>query len=475
MSAFWNEEHVAEALAARGGGFPRGAVRFTGIATDTRAIPAGSLFVALKGERFDAHEFLRDAVAKGAAGLVVSRADAAAGLTVPVFVVDDTLLALGDLARYRRRAWGKPVVGVLGTNGKTSTKELLRAAIGARLRVHATEGNFNNLVGVPLTIFAIPDDAEIAVIEMGTNTPGEIERLRAIVEPDYAVVTSIAEEHLEGLGDIAGVLEEELAGVVGVRAAVVPASQPEVGEAAQDRAERVVSAGLETGDVRAARWGLEADGRGWMEVDGVEVRPPARGVHNLRNAMLAIAVARELGISTEDAARGIAGMRIPPMRVNWEQLGRATLINDAYNANPGSAKAALELLALAGAGRQRVAVLGSMLELGAHADRLHREVAEAALAHGIEIVAGVGEMAKALEQLPEAADRRVTAPDVEALWAALAPRLTADAVILLKGSRGARLERLVPVITAWAQGGAGDGDATGARPSLSSPAAHSSD
>lgn len=475
MSAtFWTRDRVAEALAARGRAFPSGSESFSGIATDTRAIPAGSLFVALRGDNFDAHDFLADAVAKGAAGLVVARADAAPDAGVPVFVVDDTLTALGDLAHHRRRAWGKPVVGVLGTNGKTSTKELLRAAIGSTRRVHATEGNFNNLVGVPLTLFALPDDAEVAVIEMGTNTPGEIARLREIVEPDLAVVTSIAEEHLEGLGDLEGVLQEELAGVVGARAVIAPASQPEIGMAARGKAGRIISAGLEEGDVRAERWGVEPDGLGWMEVEGVQVRPPARGVHNLRNAILAIAVARELGISTADAARGIAGMRIPPMRLNWEQVGAVTLINDAYNSNPGSARAALELLAHAGRGRQRVAVLGSMLELGAHAGRLHREVAESALADGIEIVAGVGDMALALDALGDLQGRTVTAADPDALWAALAPRLEPDAVILLKGSRGARLERLVPAISAWAGEGGDAGDATGARPSLSGPAAPSS-
>ena len=135
---------------------------------------------------------------------------------MPVYVVDDTTRALGRLARYRRRVWGRPVVGVVGTNGKTSTKELLRAALGSVLRVHATVGNYNNLVGVPQTLFALPDDADIAVIEMGTNQPGEIAALRAIVEPDIVVVTSIAEEHLEGLGDLEGVLREELSACDGV-------------------------------------------------------------------------------------------------------------------------------------------------------------------------------------------------------------------------------------------------------------------
>ncbi|HEX7941595.1 MAG TPA: Mur ligase family protein, partial [Gemmatimonadaceae bacterium] len=346
---FWTLDRVADAL----GDGPRGPTGLVRIATDTRSVGAGDCFVALKGEKFDAHAFLADAVAKGAGAVVVHDAERAKNLGVPVYVVDDTTRALGRLARYRRRVWGRPVVGVVGTNGKTSTKELLRAALGSVLRVHATIGNYNNLVGVPQTLFALSDDADIAVIEMGTNQPGEIAALRAIVEPDIVVVTSIAEEHLEGLGDLEGVLREELSACDG-GVAVVPASQPEVVDAARARARRTVSAGLDGGDLHPSRWGIEPDGQGWLELDGTTIRVPLRGVHNLRNAMLAIAVAREAGISLDATARGIAAMPAPPMRVNFESHGRVTIINDAYNSNPGSARAALELLEHAGAGRQRV-------------------------------------------------------------------------------------------------------------------------
>src|SRR4051812_20850227 len=305
---FWTLDRVADAL----GDGPRGPTALTRIATDTRSVGAGDCFVALKGDTFDAHAFLADAVAKGAAAVVVHDAERGKNLGVPVYVVDDTTRALGRLARYRRRVWGRPVVGVVGTNGKTSTKELLRAALGSVLRVHATVGNYNNLIGVPLTLFALPDEADIAVIEMGTNQPGEVAALRAIVEPDVVVVTSIAEEHLEGLGDLEGVLREELSACDGSPLAVVPAAQPEVVDAARPRARRTISAGLDAGDVRAERWGIDADGQGWLELDATTVRVPLRGVHNLRNAMLALAVARESGVSLSDAARGIGAMPSPP-------------------------------------------------------------------------------------------------------------------------------------------------------------------
>jgi len=441
---FWTLDRVADAL----GDGPRGPTGLMRIATDTRTVGAGDLFVALKGEKFDAHAFLADAVAKGAAAVVVHEAERAKRLGVPVYVVDDTTRALGRLARYRRRVWGRPVVGVVGTNGKTSTKELLRAALGSVLRVHATIGNYNNLVGVPQTLFALPDEADIAVIEMGTNQPGEIAALRAIVEPDIVVVTSIAEEHLEGLGDLEGVLREELSACNG-SVAVVPASQPEVVDAARVRARRTVSAGLDDGELHASRWGVEPDGQGWIELDGTTIRVPLRGVHNLRNAMLAIAVAREAGISLDAVARGIAAMPAPPMRVNFESHGGVTVINDAYNSNPGSARAALELLQHAGEGRQRVAVLGTMLELGIQADRLHDEIARAALESPIELVIGVGGFADALARVAPGHARAVGGPDPESAWHAARSRLDPTAVILLKGSRGVRLERLVPLISAW--------------------------
>jgi UDP-N-acetylmuramoyl-tripeptide--D-alanyl-D-alanine ligase len=452
-TTFWTLDRVAAALEDLSPvNLPRGSTTFGRVWTDTRTIEPGDLFVALIGERFDAHDFLSDAVARGATGVVVSRATAARDLGVPVFDVADTLVALGALGRYRRRSWGggKPVVAVVGTNGKTSTKELIRAALGSVYDVHATRGNLNNLIGVPLTLLSIPDGAEVAVVEMGTNQPGEVPRLRGIVEPDITVVTSVAEEHLEGLGDLAGVLREEMAATDGVDVAVVPSSQPEVIEAARARARRVVSAGLDAGDVRPTSWAVDVDGCGMLTVDSVEIHLPLRGAHNIRNAMLALAVARELGVSVADAGRGLAAMSAPPMRVNWERHARATLINDAYNSNPGSATAAIELLAHAGKGRQRVAILATMLELGAQTPRLHDEIARAALDAGIEVVAGIGEFAAAFGRIAPGDSRVITADDAERVWPALSSRLAPDAVILLKGSRGMRLERLVEPITKWA-------------------------
>ena len=455
---FWTLDRVAAALRdtfpreIAQTHWPRGSTTLRGVSTDTRQITAGDLFVALAGERFDAHEFLAEAVGKGASALIVSKPERAAALGVPVFPVSDTTVALGGLARFRRRAWAKPLVAITGTNGKTSTKDLTRAALGSTLDVHATTGNLNNRIGVPLTLLALRDEGDVAVCEMGMSIPGEIATLRAIAEPDVAVVTSVAEGHLEGLGSVEGVMREKISVFDGVGVAIVPSAQPEIAAAAKGRARRLVVAGLESGDLHADEWTVEGDGVGSLVVKGVTVRPPLRGFHNLRNTMLALAVAQECGVALELAAEGIATMPRPSMRLEWETLGTATLINDAYNANPGSMRAAIELLDTVGRGRQRVAVLGGMRELGAHAERLHAEIADRALQSSIEVVAGVGEMGEALRRVGADDGRVVAAPDIEELWQRLAPRLDRDAVILLKASRGVRLERLVPHLTAWANG-----------------------
>lgn len=450
-TGFWTLDRVATALAAEGvGKLPRGTAELTGITTDTRKIGKGNLFVALIGERFDGHDYIADAVRDGAAAVVVSRAPKLESLGVPIFEVRDTLVALGALAQFWRRAWGKTIIGVAGSNGKTSTKDLLRASLSRSYEVHATTGNLNNRVGVPLTLLSLPPEADLAVIELGTSLPGEVAILRDIAEPDIALVTSIAEEHLEGLGDLAGVLREEAAAFEGVAVAIAPSAQPEIAEAARGKAKRVVVAGLDANaDLKPDRWEIGPDGLGVIEIAGVTIRPPVRGLHNLRNAMLALAVARECGVTYEDAAEGIARMPQPKMRSAWEQVGEVTLINDAYNANPGSTRAAIELLKGTGSGRQRVIVLGTMRELGAASEQCHADIAGLALASGADIVAGIGEFAPALEKHNERG-RVITAPDVEDLWPQLQARLQRNAIILLKASRGVQLERLVPHLTTWA-------------------------
>ena len=444
---YWTFERVADAL----GTGPRIPRPLSGISTDTRTLTRGDVFVALVGERFDAHDLLEGAREAGAAAFVVSDATKAAGLGVPTYVVPDTLVALGHLAQAWRRAWGRSVIAVAGSNGKTSTKELLKAAFARTLTVHATTGNLNNRIGVPLTLLAIPSEAEVAIIEVGTNTPGEVALLRDIAEPDIAVLTSIGEEHLEGLGDLAGVLREESDIFDRATLAIVPSAHPELFGIAQARATTVLSAGLADATVTPTAWGLDPEGRPWLEVDGVHWTLPLRGAHQAANAMLAIAAAGACGVPLADAAAGMAAMSVPSMRGEWEQHGQLVLINDAYNANPASMRAALDLLDRVGTGQQRVAILGTMRELGAQSAQQHRLVASAALASTANLLVGVGDFASAFQEVAPSDPRVVAAPDFDALWPLLAPRLERTAIVLLKGSRGMRLERLVPTLSTWAK------------------------
>ncbi len=449
----WTLDRLGQAL--RGhlapGARPAGATPLGAVSTDTRTLAPGDVFVALRGERFDGHDFLAQAVGQGASAVVVDDPRRAAGLGRPAFAVDDTTRALGALGTWWRATWGGTVVAVAGSNGKTTTRELVRAALASVLEVHATTGNLNNQVGVPLTLLRIPPRADVAVIEVGTSLPGEVDLLRRVVAPDIAVVTSIGEEHLEGLGSLEGVLREEAAIFDGVTLGVAPASQPEVGRAARSRARSVVEAGLDAGDVRPDQWGVDGEGRGWATFGDARLGMRVPGAHNLRNATLALAVARACGVPDDRAIAGMAAVEPLDMRGRWMSSGALTIINDAYNANPASMREAITLLDSLEGNRPRVLVLGTMRELGPQASSLHEEIASRALASRATLVVGIGDFAGPLAAARAPADRVVTAPDVPELWTSLAPRLPANAIVLLKASRGVRLERLVPLLQEWSQ------------------------
>lgn len=471
---------MREALGASGAVATAGAdaagVIYTGVSTDTRALVPGSLFVALRGERYDAHEFLGAAAAAGARGAVVEFVPEGAPEELTYHLVPDTLAALGDLARHYRRQLGARVVAVVGSNGKTTTKELARAALGTHYRVHATEGNLNNLVGVPLTLLAAPRDAEALVVEVGTNTPGEVARLGEIVEPDVAIVTSIAEEHLEGLGDLEGVLREEtsiLESLPQDGLALVVEEPPELIERARELARRV----------RVAGWGPEADedlmARG-VEVDdegrvgfiwrGHRVELPLRGRPNVRNALLALGLAEEWGVAPEDAVAGLASAEIPSLRSELVRYGELVVIADCYNSNPASLEAAVELLTELPRRGGRVAVLGTMRELGGESAALHRRsaegVAERARSGEIDLIVATGEFADAFAPLAaELGDRLIRSEDPVDAYGPLAERLGGEEVIVLKGSRGVALERLLPLLErdfGEPAGGAGEPGTVGA-------------
>lgn len=422
----------------------------TGVHTDTRAMPAGALFVALAGDRFDGHDFLSAARDAGAAGAVVREGTPdVEGLVL--FRVPDTLAALGRLATARRRTIAGPVVAITGTNGKTATKELVAAALATRWRTHATRANLNNEIGVPLTILEAPSDTEALVVEAGASVPGEIDRLRRVIEPTAALVTNVSAGHTEGFGDLDGVLAEKASLLAGVPLAVVGTEPDALATRARTAAGTVIVAGLDPGaDVRPdAGCTIDADGRPAFAYQGTTFRLPLPGRHQAANAMLALALAERLGLRLDRVAEALAGVALPGGRWEVHRAGDRMVVHDAYNANPGSMYAAFETLESMRAGRPVAVLLGTMLELGTAAAAAHADVAAAALRLEPVLVGAVGAFVPAFA--PHAAAlgaRLVTAPDGDALGRAVAGRLPPRAVVLLKASHGVHLERALPHLLA---------------------------
>ncbi len=458
MTAFgWTHQRVRAALSPRDTPAFAGTT-FAGVSTDTRTLAGGELFVAIAGENFDGHDFVSDAVASGAAGVVVSRA-VTLDASVPVYRVPDTLAALGQLARYRRRRHTAQVVAITGSSGKTTTKEFLRGALQRSYRVHANPGNLNNRIGLPLTILDAPDAAEVLVLEMGTNEPGEIAALTRVAEPDIAAVTTVSDAHLEKLGSLEGVFREKLALVAGLngRGGVVVGDQP---PALPARARELHP------NVRVAGWSDAADanlrpqnthpdsqGRHFFDWRNQRVHLQVPGRHAVYDALIALAISDLLQTPHGPAVRGLERYRPRGMRGERLQAGDLILLLDCYNANPQSVRAALDLLGLIPSAGRRVAVLGSMLELGDRSAALHDELLGEALSRAVDVVLALGEFAAAAERLRMAGRRGgepalLASADAAEGYARLRGYLEGNELILLKGSRGVALERLVPLIEA---------------------------
>ncbi len=437
----WTSELVARVLDTA----PVAPAVFQSIETDSRVLEPGALFVALVGERFDGHTFLGDALARGARGVVVHE-DAAVPDGLVAFRVADTLAALGNLARARRRELTGPVVAVTGTNGKTATKEMVAGVLGTRWSVHATRGNLNNLIGVPLTLLGAPDDTEVLVVEAGASVPGEIATLRGIIEPTLTVITNVSAGHLEGFGSERDVLEEKLALAAGVPCAVVGTRPPELAVEARARVAKVVVAGVApAADVRPTAWQLDDQGQPIVRYENADLKLAVVGSHQVDNVMLALAVGRELGVPAADAAQALSRTKLPFGRCEVLHHGDLVVLHDAYNANPLSVETALETAQAMCHGRPLVVVLGTMLELGPKSDELHAAVADRVTAAQPALIAVTGAFVTAFEShASELGDRLLTADDPATLGERLARRLDGREFVLLKASRGMRLERVIP-------------------------------
>jgi UDP-N-acetylmuramoyl-tripeptide--D-alanyl-D-alanine ligase len=453
VSAYgWTTRLVASAL---GLPVPTADHAYAGICTDTRAAREGELYVALQGERFDGHEFLSDARLAGVWGVIV-RLKTPRWPGFDWFEVEDTLVAYGRLARARRDAFTGPVVAITGTNGKTSTKELAAAAMGAMLQVHRSARNLNNLVGVPQTLLAMPVEAQAAVIECGANQRGELARMREIARPDVAVVTNVDAGHLEGFGGIDRVMEEKLSLAVGVPTAVVGSRPALLADAARRVAKRVVTvSAIGPADWTAEDIQLLQGGRARFRVRGAVVELPVPGRHQVENALAALAAADAVGVPFADAVRGLANAALPYGRTAVLEIEGVTVIDDTYNANPPSVAAALDLLQSLRGDRRAVVVLGTMRELGTTAAAFHAAAAERAAALRPDVIAAIGDFASAFAALGEH-------PGGAELLTGAAPGDVAERlkhlirpgdIVLLKASRGVRLEQLFPILWPSYEGG----------------------
>ncbi|NNK61990.1 MAG: UDP-N-acetylmuramoyl-tripeptide--D-alanyl-D-alanine ligase [Gemmatimonadetes bacterium] len=446
----WTDAHVREALGLRSDP-ARADRRYRSVSSDSRSIEEGDLFVALSGPRFEGHDFVADAVASGARGVVVSRPVSETGPAV-LYPVLDTLVALGRLARHRRDALPAAVVGIAGSAGKTSTKELAAAALGAGRRVYATRANDNNRIGVPQTLLAAPADREAVVVEMGTSERGEMAALTEIAAPDVALLVTVGEEHLEGLGTRDDAVEEELdllRGLgAGARAIVgdTPADLPERARALVPAARVAGWSDRADDDLRPRDVAVDVWGYHSFAWQGARVQLRMAGRHAVVNALLALAAAEELGVDAASAAAALGDVEPRGMRGEIRHVGRLGVIVDCYNANPQSVRVALDLLEARAPGTRKVAVLGSMLELGARSEALHREVLEHALARDIDVLLATGAFAVAAAGRRPERPRLLAEADPRAAYALLREHLEGDETVLLKGSRGVALERLLPLL-----------------------------
>jgi UDP-N-acetylmuramoyl-tripeptide--D-alanyl-D-alanine ligase len=432
-------------------GTPSGLV--SGISTDSRKVSEGIAFLALKGDHFDAHDFLESVARDGASAIVVSSLTAATeSYTGGMIHVKDTLKALQQIALQHRRAQTSlRVIGITGSNGKTSTKDFLSAVLAAGGQVNKTAGNLNNHIGVPLTVLSGSESDRFGVWEMGMNHPGEIEVLAEIGEPNAAVITNIGTAHIEHMGSREAIALEksELAVAIPPSGYCVMPGEDEFFEYVSGRARcEMIPVGISSGAVRAENVSVSEGGRARYDLvsefgEPVSVDLPVMGRHMVLNSLLAAAVGMKEGLSPEVVANALSGADLSGGRLEEKKVGDYAVIDDSYNANPDSMKAALETLRDAPVKGRRVAVFGFMGELGEHAEREHRALGSRVLENGIDILVTVSEQAGLINEGAGDLDSNRNFATHEEAAAFLKNTITPDDLVLVKGSRAAAMEKVI--------------------------------
>jgi len=441
--------------------FERPAYFITGVSTDSRSVKAGDLFIPIRGAQFDGHNFISNAVKAGAAAILAEQRWANMNaaylrtLPVPQLIVGDATRALGDLARIYRRMFKLPILAIGGSNGKTTTKEMIRLVLGSKYSVLATEGNLNNHIGVPQTVFRLEKSHTAAVFEVGTNHPGEIDYLCNVLEPTHGLITTIGSEHLEFFGNLAGVARAELELFRWIRnnsradrAVFINGDDRHLAGQARTFKRRVVY-GLRsrTADVKASGVELDDRGRASFTVKARGISPftvalSVPGIHNVQNALAAVAVGLRFKVPAAKIQKALASFSAPGKRMEVLAINGLTVLNDSYNSNPDSVRAALETLRAMKTSGKKIAVLADMLELGAAAPEHHRSVASYVDRAGIDCLLTFGPLSQETHEA-SALDLKAHYDQKNMLSEYLAELLGPGDIVLVKGSRGMKMEDVV--------------------------------
>ena len=422
---------------------------FTGVSIDSRTIGDGEIFVALRGVRFDGHDFIYKALERGGGALVnFPPTEHLKGKAI--IYVKNTLSALQDIARYVRMRSNIPVIGIIGTNGKTTTKELTASILSTKYRVHKNTGNLNNQIGLPLSLIKLRADDEAIVLEMGASSPGDIRELCRIAAPDYGVVTNIGPGHLEGFGSLETVRDTKLELLDTVKKVVVSADDAFLMQGVSGYQGEVITFGIENkADVFAKDIRMKDRGSDFLlcfgESNCIEINLNIPGAFNIYNALAASAVGQIFNIDPRDIKTGIESFKGVPMRLEIKELFGATVISDAYNANPASMEEAIKELVRLKKGRA-IAVLGDMLELGAYAEEAHRKIGEWMSALPIDVFIGVGPlMAITHSEFVKTGKQSFSVSTPEEAGSILTGLCREGDTIVVKGSRGMGMEKVLEI------------------------------
>ncbi len=428
------------------------------ISTDSRKIKDGDLFIPIVGEKFDGHEFIHNSYNLGAVASLTQRSEVSNGNNV-LIKVDDTLKALRDIAIWYRSKFNIPFIAVTGSVGKTSTKDMVATVLSQERNTLKTQGNFNNEIGLPLTIFRLDSSHEAAVIEMGMSGFGEISRLTSIVQPNIALITNIGLSHIEKLGSRQNILKAKMEIIEGLQkdGTLVLNGDDHLLFGMKDLLEfKTVFYGMEEGmDYQAYNIKSMGENGTYFEItirnEEYKIHIPVPGIHNVYNSLAAIAVGNELKISMEQIIKGISQFTADKMRLNVMSAKGLKIINDTYNASPSSMKAAIDVLKEIGAGKRKIAVLGDMLEMGEWAGKAHIEIGEYLIAQNIDYIFTVGEhgrnIAKGAQNSTTNINSILAFDNNDEVITVLKDFIKENDIILVKGSRGMKMEEIVNQLT----------------------------